>query len=223
MKKCEKCVVDVVGKFIYCPLCQHELIDINNENKCESGYPVVIQKESKEQLVFKMVTFIALVGSFSAFILNWIMFPDSWWSVIVIGTLWCVWLSIVLALQDYKNILKYLLYQSVIIIGFSIFIDNMTGWSGWSIQYVVPFMLTIAMLTMYVLSKVLQLDPGDYIIYLLIEAFFAIVLIICSELDWMIIKWPTMVCSIVNFISLASLIVFEGKNMYSELKRRFHI
>lgn len=221
MKYCNRCKVEVIGHLTFCPLCQSELL-VDGEIK-ENIFPAVEEECTKHHLLLKIVGFISLIASILAVFFNLIIPSTNFWALIVILTVGCVWVSLAIAITKRRNILKYLLYQSDIICLFAIFLDYITGWQGWSFAFVVPIVFTLAMVIMYLLTKILHLQVGDYMIYILLDALFGIIPIIFLLTEHLQTDIPSMVCILVSIISVTGLIVFEGKNMLSELKRRLHV
>lgn len=221
MKVCEKCKINVVGTRTYCPLCQSELAVHDN---CQNEiFPVLPPSEDRYYLLFRVLTFISITGAAISVLFNMMFSRESWWSLIVVATLGCVWTSVIIAIFKHKNILKYVLYQSLVILIFMIFLDYRMAWRGWSITYVLPLIFTVTMIVMYILSKVLRLETGDYMIYLLLDALFGIIPIIFVGTDAVGTDIPSLICIVASIISVTALIVFEGRNMYGELKRRLHV
>ena len=103
------------------------------------------------------------------------------------------------------------------------FLDYFTGRHGWSITFVIPIIFTLAMIVMYMLSKILHLQTGEYIIYLLLDALFGIIPILFLVTDSVKYTIPSFICIMVSLSSVTALIIFEGRTMFSELKRRLHI
>lgn len=221
MKHCEKCKIDIVGQSTYCPLCQSELT--RSGEGVDEAFPIVSVAKAPYYLLLKTITFIGIAGSISSVFLNTIFYPEVWWSLYIVITLICGWVSVAMAISRYKNIAKYVLQQSMIFCVFALFMDYFTGWSGWSTSLVIPVVLTLAMVVLSVLSKVLHLQPGDYMIYLLIDAAFGIIPIIFIGSDSVITDIPSLICIVVSIVSVTRLVVFEGRMMYSELKRRLHV
>lgn len=221
MKSCTKCNVNISGSRTYCPLCQNELIII--DNYAAEVFPKLPKVVHKYNLILKIIAFISIVASIISIFFNIILPTDIWWSMYLIITLSCAWLSLTTAITKHKKILKYLLYQNIIIVLFAIFLDFFIGWRGWSITFVLPIMFTLAMVVMYTLSKVLKLQTGDYIIYLLVDSLFGIIPIIFLGMNIVTTELPSFICILTSIISLSALIVFEGTHMYNELKRRLHV
>lgn len=221
MKYCNRCKVEVIGNLTFCPLCQSELL-VKGEIK-ESIFPPIEEVYIKQHLILKIVGFISIIASILSIFFNLMIPSTTFWALIVILTVGSVWMSLATAIKKHRNILKYLLYQSVIICLFAIFLDMITGWRGWALTFVLPIVFTLAMVVMYLLTKILHLKVGDYMIYLLLDALFGIIPIIFLITNCLRTDIPSIVCILTSMISVTGLIVFEGKNMLSELKRRLHV
>lgn len=221
MRYCIKCHTEISGDLKFCPLCQHELQI--KDTTVEDLYPSEVIKRTNSHMLLKVFGFISLVVSILAIFFNMVLPSNTLWSLIVVVIMGFVWLSIAVAIKKHRNILKYLWYQIVIIGVLTIFIDAMTGHRGWAITFVIPIMLTAAMLVMYLLSKILHLQVGDYMIYLLLDALFGMIPLIFLFSNQLISDIPSLVCILTSIVSVVALVIFEGRNMMSELKRRLHV
>lgn len=221
MKWCEKCKVKIMGTKSYCPLCQNELVGKGQIE--EDLFPTSYKGTKERHMIMKVISFMmTLVGILSVF-LNILFTTEIWWALIVVAVLIGIRISLSIAIAKHKNILKYLLHQSLIIIIVALFIDGVTGKYGWSVTFVLPMIFTLAMILMYLLSKILHLQAGEYMIYLLLDALFGIIPIIFLVTDSVKTPIPSLVCIMVSLISVTALVIFEGSAMYSELKRRLHM
>ena len=219
MKYCNKCKVKVMGDLTACPLCQNEL----QGEMTEQIYPPKLEKRFNNHMVLKCFGFISIIASILAVFFNIIMKSESWWSLIVVLCFGFVWVSLATAIIKHRNIVKYLFYQALIISVFLSFLDHATGAHGWAITFVIPIILTLAMVVMYVVSKVLHLQVGDYMIYLLIDALFGLIPLVLLLTGQVFTDIPSLICILTSIISVVGLVIFEGNNMVSELKRRLHI
>lgn len=222
MRYCDKCKVEVRGRQEFCPLCQHEL-QIKGASDSEDVYPNQVQKRFNNHMLLKVFGFIGLSASILAVFFNIILPSESLWSLIVVAVMACLWLSLAMAIKKHKNILKYLWQQMIIITLLTICIDALTGQHGWAISFVLPIILTVAMIVMYLLSKILHLQVGDYMIYLLLDALFGIIPLILVNTQKLISDIPSLICILTSIISVVALVIFEGKSIISELNRRLHI
>lgn len=222
MKHCNKCNIDVQGHLSYCPLCQNQLVKKDPRDE-EDLFPDTYNLYTSQHMFLKVLGFIAITISLICITINFFVLEHGYWSLIVVAALGCIWLSLAIAISKHRNILKYLLYQCLIICLFTGVLDYLTGWSGWSIDIVVPIVFTVAVVVMYLLTKLLRLKAGDYIIYLLLDVFFGILPFVFLLLGIAHRRVLSIICIAVSLVFLSALIIFEGRTMLEELNKRLHI
>ena len=76
---------------------------------------------------------------------------------------------------------------------------------------------------MPVLARILKIPVESYIVYLFIVICFGIIPVLTLLLDYNRILIPSLICFAFSIISLAGLLIFEGKNMHTQLKRKMHL
>ncbi|MFQ8599809.1 MAG: DUF6320 domain-containing protein [Oscillospiraceae bacterium] len=221
MKTCENCRLQVAGNREYCPLCQAELTGEGDPE--QEAFPKIPTVYKQHTLFFRILLFSSIAGGVIALALNFMLPQSGWWSLFVLLGLGCTWASLAIAVRKRGNIPKNLLYQVVLISLLAALWDWVTGWRGWSIDYVVPLVCICAMVAMSVLARVLRLRIQDYMIYLCIDAVFGVVPIVFFLTGVLRVVYPALICVAGSLISLAALLVFEGQNMLLELKRRLHL
>ena len=101
--------------------------------------------------------------------------------------------------------------------------DRFTGWRGWSLDYVVPCICVLAMLSMAAVAKVLRLELEDILVYLLLDVLFGVVPLVSLLLGWVGESLPSVLCVVASLLSLAFLLVFDGERMRAEIKKRLHL
>lgn len=221
MKFCSKCKLSVAGQRRYCPLCQGVLQDLDaNDNEV---FPVIPTIFHKYNLFFRILILLSIIVTVISVIIDMMVFNRIWWSFFVAAGIGCFWLSMAIAISKRRNIPKNILYQVVDISALAVIWDLCTGWRAWSIDYIVPSACTLAMLSMAIIAKVTNLRVKDYIIYLVIDAFFGIIPLIFILTGILDERLPSLICVATSVISLAALILFEGENMHGEFKRRLHL
>ena len=100
--------------------------------------------------------------------------------------------------------------------------DLLTGWHGWSVDFVLPIMYMAVMVTMFILNKVLRLQTQDYLIYGLMAGLFALIPLILMLTGLVGHALPSVLCLAVSVVFLAILFIFHGSAMVDELRRRSH-
>ena len=130
------------------------------------------------------------------------------WSLFVLAGIGCLWISLAIAIRKRHNIPKNMLYQVVVISGLSALWDWLTGWRGWSIDYVIPIVCVCAMAALGILSRVMKWQISDLLVYFCLDGVFGIVPIIFYITGCLHVPYPSIVCVAVSVISLAAILLF---------------
>lgn len=220
MKFCNRCKLSVSGERKYCPLCQGELQDLD-ENNAET-FPEISTIFQRYNLFFRILILASVAISVVSVMLN-IMLPTAiWWSFFVVAGFGCFWIGTAIAISKRTNIPKNILYQVVLSSTLAVIWDFWTNWHAWSVNYVIPIICVIAMISMAIIAKVTNLRARDYMIYWVIVGLFGIVPIVFYFTGILTVPYPSLICVAASVISLVALLLFEGEDMRSELKRRLH-
>lgn len=220
MKYCNKCKVNVAGNRLKCPLCQNELEILNNEGNIEK-FPEI--KKKKTGFAWKFFIFLSIVAMIICVMINYEFPQGGMWSKFVILAFITLGINLFIVVKKHKNVLKCLFFETIIISGFVAFWDYYTGMQGWSINWVLPILFIIILATMGILSKCLKISSEEHIVYLLSTAVLGMIPIIFLIKNMLYIKLPSVICAGVSGIFFFAIIVFEGKKMLEEFKRRFHV
>lgn len=220
MKYCDKCKVKVRGTHEQCPLCQRNLQVLEEETQDVFPYLPTIYKS--HHMIFKMMNFISIALSVISVALNLLISGKLWWPLYVIAGVGCFWISFVVAFYKRKNIPKTILYQVVIISGIVVLWDFLTGWKGWSVDFVIPVLCFTVLVLLFILNRTIHNDAEDGLIYMLIGGVFGILPIffyVCGLLHVII---PSIICVATSILFFAAVIIFKGDKIREELKRRLH-
>ena len=218
MLYCENCKVSITGNHEKCPLCQGDII---GEPSRTNAFPIIKEEKHLIYLILKITALITIVAGAVCILIN-IAFGGRW-SFYVIAGLVTGWIVIWITVKMHGNITKNTIWLTVIISILAIIWDILTGYKGWSIDYVLPLICCFAMIEMFIVANIKKLRIEDYIVYLIIDILFGIVPLILLLLDIVKIVYPTLICVAGSIVSLAILILFEGKALKAEIVRRMHI
>ena len=220
MKYCNNCNVNVVGKRRICPLCQDRL---TGDKPQEEVFPKISFIYREHTMFFKIMLLISIITATVSVGLNILLANTGAWSLFILGGLGSVWASLITAINQRKNIPKNIVYQVMTISLIALLWDLLTGWRGWSINYVIPLVCIFAMISMAIISKIRKLHIEDYILYIIIDGLFGIVPIIFIIFGFLDVLYPSVICIATSVISLSTIIIFEDKKLIAEVKRRLHI
>ena len=222
MKYCNRCRVNVAGSRKKCPLCQSELA-VFDENGKINKFPKINKKSNVIDWVWRIFLIVSILAIFVCFIINY-EFPGSgfWYRFVVVGVI-TSWILLFVVMKKYKNILKCLFYETIVIGGFVVFWDYYTGMHGWSLDFALPILFMLTIITMGILSKVLKIGPEEHIVYLLCLGAFGVIPSVFLFNEMLNFTLPSLICIGMSFVLIFTVILFEGKKMLEEFSRRLHI
>lgn len=218
MLYCNNCKVSITGNHEKCPLCQG---DVTGEPSKIHTFPIIKEEKHLISLILKITALITIIVSVVSLLINFEF--GGKWSLYVIAGLITGWIVIWITIKMHGNIAKNTIWLTAIISILSIIWDISTGYRGWSINYVLPLICCFAMIEMFIVAIIKKLKIEDYIVYLIIDIIFGIVPLILLLLDVVKVDYPSLICVAESVISLAILIIFEGKALKAEIVRRTHL
>jgi hypothetical protein len=219
MRYCEKCGVKIRGAETLCPLCQHRLSGQAEENV----YPLVPTVYRQHETFFKVLILSTIAAGVVCAAVNLLIPQSGYWFIFVALGILCFWIFLAYAVRKKDNIPKNITVQVFFLSVLSFGWDWLTGWRGWSLNFVIPIACSVAILSLAIISKVMKMPSGDYIAYFIVDIMFGIVPLVFYLTGLVSIAIPSVVCISLSILSLSALIVFEGENMLRELSKSFHV
>lgn len=221
MLRCKNCKVGFSGKYKRCPLCQGELTGETDET--ENVFLPISQHGKEDHVLMTRLAFGSVAAVAVSTAVNLVLPSGGWWFLLVVGGIVSFWISLILVLKKRKNIPYTILWQVGVLSILSYCWDRLTGFHGWSLNYVFPILCTSAMVAMSVIARVRKLNIQDYILYLIIDCVFGLLSFALLVMGKVTVMIPTAVCFASTVIFLAALLSFEGKALLAEIQRRFHL
>jgi hypothetical protein len=227
MPYCHSCKVSVAGDLRRCPLCQGELVDRRSNGEAEperNVFPDIPIPPVPFKRLISVIAFATIAAGIIAVALNIAIPSDGvWWSLFVIAGLGSLWLSFLVINNQWWNIPKIIFLQLLVISAIAFLWDFFTGFSKWSLNFVIPSLFGFSMIALAVFAKVRRLKVEDYMIFLVIISVISIFSLLLILFHVVTIVYPAIMCFAISLISLAFLLVFEGKSLWEELRRRLHL
>lgn len=220
MKYCDKCKISVRGTLKKCPLCQRPLLGTSSEKNC---YPEIMALYNKYKFRSKIILFVMICIALICVAIN-LMIPESGtWSRIVVFSLLCLWFSMTIAIHQRRSIPQNITVQAFVVSVSCVLMDFLTKWYGWSIDFVLPFIFIIAMLSMTILAMAMKIPVNEYMVCLLVDIVFGFIPMLLNLLGLINHSIPSIICSTCSFICLSGILIFQGRGIMHELRKRFHI
>ncbi len=222
MPKCTSCGINVTGERHLCPLCGRVIGESVEETF--DAFPK-IPLHMRYNLILKISTFTMILAIIIINIINYFFIPDlAIYVPLSLGVI-CSWLILNVGFQKRKNIPKNIMYEAVISMILCIIWDKLTGWIGWSIDYVLPVTSAALVLFYFIMGIVDKHRLTAYVGYLVLsEIGIAVtaILLFLGVFDGI----PTYFAALsvaVGFTLLLAQVIFRGKSFFSELYRWLHI
>ncbi len=223
MLYCNKCRVSVIGSKTCCPLCQESLTGTGTASP--DAFPVLEKPKYSKHFLLRLISLIAISAAVIAVGLNYIIpaQSDMKWSLFIVLGIICAWISTAVVVVRRRNILKNINWQLLLLTVFAVFWDYLTGWRGWSIEYVIPFSCMASMACMYILSLALKIKARGFVSYLIFDAIYGVIPVIFILTGRLNVTYPSVFCVICSIISISAILLFKGRYILDEATRKFHV
>ncbi len=219
MKSCPHCNINIGGTYERCPLCQSTLqgdatIDMfpRSDKRAAGSIPV------------KIITFILVLGSVVCMSLDFLLIEKEH---VHFGLIVLIW-SVVILWYIYKVIRNRKLLSQLIAMGVILFsiaaviTEYIVGFRGITTGYIVPYMISAALIANFILSLIDRSDRYSATFYVIWSIFIGII----PSLVMLIVRKDAplawVICFFISAVALVGLLVFKGRAVVSELQKRLH-
>ena len=186
-------------------------------------YPEIRYDKVRLKKLVNLFYGIMILASAVLGIINYATFSGSLWSVIAIGLMAYVVMTVRYSFLRHSNLAGKVLLQTIAAELVWVFIDYETGYSGWSVNYGIPSTILFADLAVVFLILVNRMNWQSYFMYQIAITVFSFIPLILWAAG-LITKPPlSIVTVIVTVFILAVTIVLGDRGVKNELIRRFHI
>ena len=221
MNRCQKCQVVILDDTDRCPLCQHVLQTDGGQQ--ENSYPNAIAVTKRFRFLENLFLFLSIMAETLLMVINYNMNPKLPWSLVVGIVLLYLNTVLRMTLVGKSSLLFKILSLILLAIMMLPGIDYLTGYRGWSVDYVLPCGILALDLVLFVLILVNRRNWQSYMMAELITVLlsvFPIILRVVGIIQFPYLVWIAFAASV--FLFLGTLILGD-RRARTELKRRFHI
>lgn len=227
MNVCKTCNAKIIDDTTRCPLCKGVLA--SNDEQVRSGvtaeyrYPNVSRKLRVESILKRVLVFATLVASVICVYIDYTVETSLHFSIIVVGALVYALLmlfSFTNKREGYRKRTFGLCFYGFIYV---VVIDWVTGYRGWSVNYILPSIYILLAIAMLVLMIVNNRNWQSYLILLL-------GLTVISGASLVLVRMGIITFTVLSVIAFffcgfafAGTLIFGGQEAQREMKRRFYI
>lgn len=219
MKRCLKCQVEVLDDTYVCPLCRRVLEGVGGGTRV---YPKVQFNAKRYQLVKRMLYFMLLLIVTLFSVINYLIYNSLMGYIIVSASAIYFAVTVNYSVLHRANLAAKILVQTISAQLLIFIIDYAVGYTGWSINYVLPCICLFANLAILLLMIINHMNWQEYIMYQLsmtVLSLSQIILIVFKVIERPILATISVTISI---LILLGTIIFGDKSIENELIRRFH-
>lgn len=220
MSRCRNCNIEVLDETVRCPLCGSVL---EYTEEMENMYPNVKIKARKMVLISRIYLFCAILSEAVLWYVNAAVNPEIWWSVIAgLGMLY-LYLLLRFAILGQSGYREKTVVLTAIAVLVMVAVDMVTGYRGWSVNYVLPAGIMLMDAGIIVCMVINRRNWQSYLMWQMVMILCSIVPLILAAAG--IVTAPFLsnlafACSL--FLFLGSVIIGERRARV-ELRRRFHV
>lgn len=221
MSRCKKCNVELLDNTDKCPLCHHVLE--KDEIVGKNMYPDARNTAKKFRFASNLLLFASIVTETVLIYINCLLDTHFWWSFIV--GLVLIYGNVIVRLaivgkSDYRFKILSLTFTAVV---FLVGIDFLTGYRGWSVNYIMPAGIMAIDFGILLLMAINRRNWQSYMIIQILMILLSIIPVVLLALH--VIYFPYLAIGAMGlslFIFLGTLIIGDQRAR-TELKRRFHV
>lgn len=171
---------------------------------------------------FQWFSFACIAAACICVMVNIIFTPHIRWSAFVIGGAFSMWVALALGFFKRHNLLKNGIWQMLILPLVCVAWDLCTGWHAWSVDYVMPCIIFIVQISIIIITKLQKLSVEDYMIYHILAGLIGLIPGILVLLGVTHFYLFCVLCSGISFLWLMALLIFRGKDLFTELYKKLH-
>lgn len=249
MKYCKNCALNVNTQQPLCPLCASDLSDAENgacaacpaedggaacpDGACPDGvcpddvfpddglYPAS-SGAIKYDLTFRIFLFLSVLAVGGCVLINILAYNGILWSLIVAGGVGFAWAAVGYPFIARKNVGHHIMVDAVCLCLFFVMAQFVTKTTGWSLDYVIPFLFIAATTVITLVILIRRMRWREYALYQFITIILGLLPLISVVAGLVESAWPSIASAFYSFFTLLGMFIFADKKYKNELIKRFH-
>ncbi|MDD6667084.1 MAG: DUF6320 domain-containing protein [Lachnospiraceae bacterium] len=229
MGYCKTCKVKILDDTDRCPLCGSVLKNDGDETDPNSPisrtYPDIFAHKKKLNLTLRIVGFLAVAVSLVSVFLNYNLnggLKGFYWSLIVVGSLLYAF-SILRLIAIEAGYIRQMLSGTIGAVLLVVWIDVLTGFHRWSINFVLPGSMLLVDLAFIIFMIINRKNWSGYMLYqlfMIVIALIPLILILTHVVTHPIVSEIAILSAILVFLGT---LILGGAAARTEIQRRFFL
>lgn len=225
MKKCHSCNVYINTERKTCPLCYDILEDVDGKELEKPTYPLYSIKKNKKNLFIKTVIFICLFTTIITLFIDLVTRKsgEKFWFPYVGASMLYIFILIRNCILSKNNTAFRIVVQMISLSVLVYVIDYFSGYTGWSINYVIPLLSVVSSFTIVIVLLARKVKYSEYIFCLISSLILGTIPFILWLFKLVGVLWPSLFAVCFSLMVFLGIIIFADKATKEEFKKRFHI
>ncbi len=222
MAKCRNCSIEILDETEYCPLC-HSILE--HTDSLENMYPNIRPLMKKQMLFSRIFLLFAIILEAVFFGINWLHSDqfEFWWSAITgLGLLYLYIVLRYAILGESGHKAKVLILSSIAVVS-AIAIDFITGYTGWSVDYVLPSGIVLVDVIVLICMVVNRRNWQSYIMWQILMVLLSLIPIGLYLKGLEHNEYLAFFPMALSFCIFLGTMIIGERRARVELKRRFHL
>lgn len=223
MRICKKCNVEILDETTVCPLCKNVLEETGEAGGRAVGYPDVTQTVKKLHFIVRLYSFLAIVVEAALIIINYLNYNGLWWSAISGISILYFYITLKYSIQKnagYRSVMWIQVIGAVLLV---VAVDNIVGYKGWSVNYVMPGAVLLLDATILILMIVNMVNWQSYLLMQICTVLVSMAGILLWHFGIITKPLLTLIAAAASGCLLLATVIFGDRRAKAELKRRFHV
>lgn len=223
MRICKKCNVEILDETPVCPLCKNVLEETEEPGGKAVGYPDVTGAVKKLNFVVRLYSFLAIVTEVLLIVVNYMTYNGIWWSAITGISILYFYITLKYSIQNnagYRSVIWVQVIGAVLLV---IAVDNIVGYRGWSVNYVVPGAVLLLDVTIMILMLVNMTNWQSYLLMQICTTLVSVMGLVMWYFKVITRPVLSIIAAAVSACLLLATLIFGDRRAKTELKRRFHV
>ncbi|MBR1629163.1 MAG: zinc ribbon domain-containing protein [Lachnospiraceae bacterium] len=220
MSRCHHCQIEIIDRTETCPLCQG-VLEIGGET--DRFYPDIPGQQKRFLLIRRIFTFVSLVAISLCLFIDYHTEQRMNWSFIASGGIFLALTLFWILTNPNTGYRSRIIFSFCLVFAYLLLIDIITGFSGWSVNFVLPgaiFLINLVLLFLMIYNR------RSWQSYMILQigciwvGAIPIALIYAGIVRYPVLSELAFGSSVFLFIGT---LIFGGQAAKMELQRRFYI
>ena len=205
MSRCQKCNVIILDHTDRCPLCKHVLEE--NGTTTEDMYPNAIAVTKRFRFLENLFLFLSILIE-----------------CLVVGLVF-IYANIVLrlAIVGKSGYMFKTISLIILAVAMMLGIDYVTGYRGWSLDFVVPSAILVVDLVIFLLILINRRNWQSYMMTEILTILLSLIPVILRLMGMIHFKYLVWIAFGTSLFLFLGTLILGDQRARTELKRRFHV